>query len=97
MSAAKPFLSMPGPSPFPLLGTLPYYFTGRYSFDRLHWNGQSKRKDFGPCVREEVVRGVSVVWLFDPADIANMFQVEGRCPSRRYVLKVFSRSTIDEH
>ncbi len=85
-SAARPFLSLPGPRSFPLLGTLPHYLpaVGSYSFDRLHWNGASKLRQFQcPAVRERIVPGVDVVWLFAPEDIRTMFAVEGKYPSRR--------------
>ena len=88
---------MPGPAPWPLLGTLPWYWTGRYSWDRLHTTGLAKYNQYGPAVREQVpppcsctctcpdqvVPGVDVVWLFDPADIRAMYRAEGRQPSRR--------------
>ena len=45
---------MPGPAPWPLLGTLPWYWTGRYSWDRLHTTGLAKYNQFGPAVREQV-------------------------------------------
>ncbi len=85
-AAVRPFLSMPGPRSFPLVGTLPHYLLkgGRYSFDRLHRNGASKLAEFGcPAVRERIVPGVDLVWLFDPDDIRTMFAVEGKYPSRR--------------
>ena len=74
---------MPGPAPWPLLGTLPYYWSGHYSWDRLHTTGLTKYREFGDCVRETILPGVCVVWLFQPRDIRAMFKAEGRDPSRR--------------
>ena len=79
----RPFSSMPGPAPWPLLGTLPYYWSGHYSWDRLHITGLTKYREFGDCVRETILPGVSVVWLFQPRDIRAMFRAEGSNPSRR--------------
>jgi ecdysteroid 22-hydroxylase len=56
---------------------------GEYKFDRLHWNGAKKLAQFGPAVREEIVKGTSIVWLFDPVDIENLFRnFEGKHPQR---------------
>jgi len=79
-----PFKSMPGPRSLPIIGTLYHYFwTKKYSFDRLHWNGQSKYKEFGPIVREEIIPGTHLVWVFRPEDIRTMYESEGLYPSRR--------------
>ena len=55
--AGRPFSEMPGPQPWPLVGTLPYYWTGEYSWDRLHQTGAIKCKQFGDCVREAILPG----------------------------------------
>ncbi|PSN36324.1 Cytochrome P450 302a1 [Blattella germanica] len=54
-----------------------------YNFDRLHHNGHKKLMQFGPIVREEIVPGVNVVWIFSPSDIERVFRNEGRYPERR--------------
>ena len=54
----RPFSEMPGPKPWPLVGTLPYYWTGEYSWDRLHKTGALKCKQFGDCVRETILPGL---------------------------------------
>jgi len=55
---AKPFTSIPGPKSLPVIGTLgSYVVSGKYQFDRLHWNGFKKFNEFGPIVREEIVPG----------------------------------------
>ena len=38
----------------------------KYLVFRLHQAGLAKYKEFGPVVREEVLPGVNVVWLFHP-------------------------------
>ncbi len=93
-AAAKPFSAMPGPRALPF-GTLPRYFLPgwlqgeeRYSFDRLHHKGEWLQRRFGGgeggAVREDIVPGAPIVWLYSPGDIAEMFASEGKCPSRRY-------------
>lgn len=59
-------------------------FVGRYSFDELHRCGMDKYEKFGPIVCERMVPGVSVLWLFDPSDIAQVFnEAPGDYPHRR--------------
>lgn len=81
----KPFDEIPGPKSLPLIGTLYQYIPifGKYSFKKLHINGLKKYKKFGSIVREEIIPGVNIVWLFDPVDIENLFRIEGKCPQRR--------------
>ncbi|QQP49969.1 Cytochrome P450 302a1_ mitochondrial [Caligus rogercresseyi] len=86
MNRVKPFHSIPGPSSWPMFGTLPYYLWGpikKYDFKRLDKNGLSKYNEFGPIVRENIAPGTNIVWLFDPDDIQKMFQYDGQCPARR--------------
>jgi hypothetical protein len=40
-------------------------------------------KEFGPVVKEEIVSGLPIVWIYDPVDIKAMFKAEGKFPSRR--------------
>jgi len=57
---------------------------GEYNFTKLHNNGLLKRKKYGPLVREEIVPGQSIVWVFRPEDIAEIFKAEaGLYPKRR--------------
>ncbi|KAI7815504.1 cytochrome p450 [Rhyzopertha dominica] len=76
---------IPGPKSLPGIGTLYQYFpvVGLYAFDRLQHNGFKKYTKFGPVVREEIVPGVNIVWLFKPEDIEVMFRCEGKYPMRR--------------
>ncbi|KAJ9574193.1 hypothetical protein L9F63_008449 [Diploptera punctata] len=82
---ARPFNEIPGPKSLPVIGTLWKYLPliGEYSFDRLHHNGFKKLKKFGPVVREEIVPGENVIWIFNPDDIEKVFRNEGRYPERR--------------
>ncbi|XP_071440069.1 cytochrome P450 302a1, mitochondrial-like [Hetaerina americana] len=79
------FEDIPGPKSLPVIGTLWQYlpFIGKYRWDRLHRNGLLKLKEFGPIVREDIVPGVSVIWLYDPTDVEHLFRIEGRFPCRR--------------
>ena len=66
-AAARPFDQIPGPKSYPLIGCLhEYFFTKKYSLDRLHWSGLSRYNEYGPIVREEIVPGTNLVYLFDP-------------------------------
>ncbi|XP_018371856.1 PREDICTED: cytochrome P450 302a1, mitochondrial-like [Trachymyrmex cornetzi] len=82
----KPFENIPGPRALPVIGTLYKYvpFIGEYNFTKLHTNGLLKLKRYGPLVREEIVPGQPVVWVFRPEDIAEIFKAEtGLHPKRR--------------
>ncbi|XP_020289408.1 cytochrome P450 302a1, mitochondrial isoform X2 [Pseudomyrmex gracilis] len=81
----KPFEEIPGPRSFRLIGTLYKYLPfGEYSFNKLHVNGILKLRRFGPLVREEIVPGVPLVWVFRPEDIEAIFKAEvGLHPERR--------------
>lgn len=83
--ACKDFDEIPGPKSLPLIGTLYQYLPvfGKYQFDRLHRNGLSKLCQYGPVVREDIVPGVSVVWIFRPEDVETLYRHEGRYPERR--------------
>ena len=56
---------------------------GPCSWDRLHWTGLRRFREFGPVVREDLVPGVSIVHLFSQEDIRKLFLEEGAHPSRR--------------
>ncbi|XP_066999639.2 cytochrome P450 302a1, mitochondrial [Anabrus simplex] len=88
--AARPFEEIPGPRSFPVIGTLLNYLpiVGKYSFDRLHRNGHLKLREYGPLVREEIVPGVNLVWVFTPEDIEMVYRSEGRYPERRSHLAI---------
>ena len=80
----KPFQSIPGPKGWPLIGTLhEYTVTKKYDFKKLHKNGLEKYLQYGPVVKEEIVSGLPIIWIFDPKDIMAMYKAEGKYPSRR--------------
>ncbi|CAH0384379.1 unnamed protein product [Bemisia tabaci] len=83
--SVKPFTAIPGPKSLPGIGTLHNYlpFIGKYSFDRLHHNGKSKLNEFGSLVKEEIIPGVFVVWVFTVEDIETVYASEGQHPLRR--------------
>ncbi|XP_002009150.3 cytochrome P450 302a1, mitochondrial [Drosophila mojavensis] len=80
----KPFEAMPGPrGPFGL-GNLYNYMPGigAYSWLQLHKAGQDKYEKYGSIVRETMVPGQDIVWLYDPKDIATLLN-ERDFPQRR--------------
>lgn len=81
----RKFEEIPGPKSFPIIGTLYKYFPilGPYKFDQLYQNGLLKLEKYGPIVREQIVPGVNIVWLFKPEDIEVLFRTEGKYPQRR--------------
>nr|UUB32674.1 cytochrome P450 CYP302A1 [Dendroctonus valens] len=85
MRGLKSFSSIPGPKTLPVIGTLYQYLpiVGDYKFTELHHNGLKKYQKYGPVVKEEIVPGVTILWLFDPQDIDMMYLCEGKCPQRR--------------
>ncbi|KAK6631282.1 hypothetical protein RUM44_005808 [Polyplax serrata] len=87
---ANSFATIPGPKSFPIFGTLFHYlpFIGKYKFDELHRNGLKKYREFGSIVREEIVPGTNIVWIFTPEDIQELFRTEGRYPQRRSHLAI---------
>lgn len=60
-------------------------FSGKYSFDALHECGRDKYEKYGPIVRETMIPGQDIVWLYDPNDIAAVLndKTPGIYPSRR--------------
>lgn len=87
-SKPNPFNKIPGPKgPFNF-GTIftEYRSTsGKYNWDRLDKTGLKKYQEYGPIVREKMLPGVYVVWLFDPTDIAAVLNDSrtGDYPQRR--------------
>jgi len=81
---AKPYQAIPGPrGPFGI-GNLYNYLPGigSYSWLKLHQAGQDKYQKYGAIVRETIVPGQDIVWLYDPKDIATLLN-ERDCPQRR--------------
>lgn len=59
------------------------FVLGKYKFDELHRNGLKKYREYGPIVREEIVPGTNIVWIFTPEDVQELLRKEGRYPQRR--------------
>ena len=56
---------------------------GEHDIERLHLSGAKKLIRYGPLVKESVV-GQTIVWVFRPEDIAEIFKSEyGKTPARR--------------
>lgn len=82
--AAKSFDIIPGPRGIFRLGNVLNYFPifGKYSWLELHKASQDKYDKYGPIVRETMVPGVDIVWIYDPNDIAKVLNERGY-PKRR--------------
>ncbi|CAG9800111.1 unnamed protein product [Chironomus riparius] len=77
---------MPGPRGFLGLGNVFNYTKpfGKYSWLDLHKSGMDKYRKYGSIVCERMVPGFSIVWLYDPNDIAQIFNDGiGNFPCRR--------------
>ena len=76
---------MPGPRPLPFIGNVWRYFPliGDYRIDKLHESGHFNLHKYGPIVREHVHGSLTIVHLFDPKHIEQVFRTEGRYPERR--------------
>uniref|UniRef100_A0A6E8VP05 Cytochrome P450 n=1 Tax=Anopheles coluzzii TaxID=1518534 RepID=A0A6E8VP05_ANOCL len=83
----KSFDEIPGPRGPLGLGNLYQYIPGigRYSFDELHRSGEDKYRQYGSIVRETMVPGQDIVWLYEPDDVATVLddRTPGMYPSRR--------------
>lgn len=57
--------------------------SGEHNFDKLHKNGLKKLNKYGPLVKEEIIPGVNIIWVYRPEDIAEIFKSEsGKHPER---------------
>lgn len=45
---------------------------GKYTWDAVHKSGIEKNAKYGDIVKERMMPGVDVIWLFDPNDIAKV-------------------------
>lgn len=80
----KPYRDIPGPKgPFGLGNIFKYLpIVGQYSWQALHKAGIDKYLKYGPIVKETMVPGEDIVWLYDPKDIATLLN-EKDYPLRR--------------
>lgn len=54
-----------------------FTISGKYSFDEVHKAGFEKYGQYGDIVKEHILPGVDIVWLFDPNDIAKVLNNSG--------------------
>lgn len=81
-SAVKDFEEMPGPRGLPLIGNaLKYSKYGPYSFEKILENRLTYMQKYGKIYKEKL-GSMSMVNLFDPTDLATMYRLEGKYPSR---------------
>ncbi|XP_063698793.1 cytochrome P450 302a1, mitochondrial [Culicoides brevitarsis] len=75
VSDAKPFEDVPGPKGF----TFFQYLTGKYSWDKMHEGCMAKYQKYGSIVRERILptKEATIVYLFDPDDIAKVLNEKG--------------------
>ncbi|XP_059612609.1 cytochrome P450 302a1, mitochondrial [Phlebotomus argentipes] len=91
--SGKSFKDIPGPRGYTVLNRLVKEIPLRHfclplgvsELDALHLAGFEKYRRFGKIVREAVLPGVNIVWLFDPDDIATVLNDHGsgNFPERR--------------
>ena len=80
----KPFQAILGPKGLPLIGNLyEYTLTKKYDFKKLYQNGLQKYLQYGPVVKEEIIAGLPIIWIYDPVDVEALKKAEGKFPSRR--------------
>ena len=77
--AVKQFASIPGPASLPLVGTSLMYKLGARDKTQYHLALMDMFRQHGPLVRENI-GGKTVVHVFDPEDIKNVYNVEGKRP-----------------
>lgn len=81
---AKSYDDIPGPRGPLGLGNLYKYLPiiGDYSWLELHKAGYDKYQRYGTIVKERIVPGEDIVWIYDPKDIATLLN-EKDYPMRR--------------
>ncbi|XP_031640916.1 cytochrome P450 302a1, mitochondrial [Contarinia nasturtii] len=76
---AKKYDDIPGPKGIFGIGTFYHYFPvfGKYSWDEVHKSGLDKYSKYGDIVKERMVPGVDIIWLYDPNDISKVLNNSG--------------------
>lgn len=78
----KPLTDIPGPSGLPFIGTMLKYRRGpwgRYSIDRYQESLLDMHRNYGK-IAKETIAGTTIVHLFDPDYIRQVFMSEGKTP-----------------
>ena len=80
----KQFDDIPGPKGPLGLGNLFNYLpiVGKYSWLELHKANTDKYNKYGAIIKEKMLPGVNVIWLYDPEDISVILN-EREYPQRR--------------
>ena len=70
-AAASQLMSIPGPQQYPIVGTLPSYWT---KYDKLRYNKVLSQlyKEYGPVVKEKF-GDKTIVHIFEPEDIKTVY------------------------
>ncbi|XP_049783975.1 probable cytochrome P450 CYP44 isoform X3 [Schistocerca cancellata] len=76
---AKPFHDIPGPVRLPLWGNLLHYKLGAFDGRKYHEVLERLHEQYGPIVRE-TIGSRTVVHVFDPDDIKEVYANEGHTP-----------------
>ncbi|XP_041349336.1 probable cytochrome P450 CYP44 [Gigantopelta aegis] len=76
----KPFSEIPGPRGLPFVGSLLYYKTGRHSVERFPDALMERFQTYGNISKERFGTE-TVVRLFDPRYIQDMYKQEGKYPA----------------
>ena len=61
-----------------------FIFLGSYRFEKILANRLDYHDKFGPIYREKLGQ-MDMVHIFDPSDLATMFRLEGKYPSRGHI------------
>lgn len=80
----RPFETIPGPKPLPLVGNIWRYLPviGQYKPDTLLDNAQYNLQRYGDIVREQITKELTILHLFNPDDIES-FAHQDSTPHRR--------------
>lgn len=71
--------AVPGPSCYPVVGTLPSYWSGKYEKYKYHRVLNQLHQEYGPLVKENF-GGRTIVHVFQPEDIKTVYSYEGKYP-----------------
>ncbi|RZC32412.1 cytochrome P450 CYP314A1 [Asbolus verrucosus] len=90
---------IPGPFSLPVFGTSWIFYSGRYTFNRLHEFYEDMHKKYGAIMKEECWCNVPVVNLFEKRDIVKVLKSGGKYPLRPPVEAIahYRRSRPDRY